>query len=90
MELFVELFDGIEGLVHISEISDEHITKPSEVLEVNQKVKVKVLTFNKEDKRIALSIKEALETNKEYLNYVDNHEEEGTSLGDLLKGFKFE
>ncbi len=86
---FVELFDGIEGLVHISEISDEHITKPADVLEVNQKVKVKVLTCNKEDKKIALSIKDALETNKEYLNYVDNDEEDGTSLGDLLKGFKF-
>jgi len=85
---FVELFDGIEGLVHISEITDEHVTKPGDVLEVNQKVKVKVLTLNKEEKRISLSIKDALETNKEYLNYVDN-DEEGTSLGDLLKGFKF-
>lgn len=86
---FVELYKGIEGLVHISEITYDNIAKPSEVLEVNQKVKVKVLTFNKEDKKIALSIKEAIESNKEYLNYVDN-EEEGTSLGDLLKGFKFE
>lgn len=86
---FVELYKGIEGLVHVSEITDDNIAKPSEVLEVNQKVKVKVLTFNKEDKKIALSIKEAIESNKEYLNYVDN-EEEGTSLGDLLKGFKFE
>lgn len=86
---FVELYKGIEGLVHISEITDDNIAKPSEVLEVNQKVKVKVLTFNKEDKKIALSIKEAIESNKEYLNYVDN-EEEGTYLGDLLKGFKFE
>lgn len=86
---FVELYKGIEGLVHISEITDDNIAKPSEVLEVNQKVKVKVLTFNKEDRKIALSIKDATESNKEYLNYVDN-EEEGTSLGDLLKGFKFE
>jgi len=87
---FVELFEGIEGLVHISEITDEHIAKPSDILEVNQKVKVKVLTFNKEDKKIALSIKDATEGNKEYLNYVDSEEEDGTSLGDLLKGFKFE
>lgn len=85
---FVELFEGIEGLVHITEITDENIAKSSDVLEINQKVKVKVLTFNKEDRKIALSIKEAIEGNKEYLNYVDN-EEEGTSLGDLLKGFKF-
>jgi len=53
-------------------------------------VKVKVLNFNREDKKIALSIKDVLESNKEYLNYVDNEDDEGTSLGDLLKGFKFE
>jgi len=87
---FVELFEGVEGLVHISEIADERITKPSDVLEVNQKVKVKVLNINMEDKKIALSIKEAAETNKEYVNYIDNDENEGTSLGDLLNGFKFE
>ncbi|EHJ02032.1 RNA binding S1 domain protein [Clostridium sp. DL-VIII] len=87
---FVELFDGIEGLVHITEITDDNITKPSDVLEVKQKVKVKILNINKEDKRIALSIKEAVESSKEYLDYVDHEDDGGTSLGDLLKGFKFE
>jgi len=87
---FVELFDGIEGLVHISEITDEHVSKPSDLLEINQMVKVKVLNFNKVDKKIALSIKDASESTKEHLNYIDNSDEEGTSLGDLLKGFKFE
>lgn len=86
---FVELFKGVEGLVHISEITDENIAKASDILEVNQKVKVKVLSINREDRKIALSIKDAIETNKEYMNYIDN-EEEGTSLGELLKGFKFE
>jgi len=87
---FGAFVEGIEGLVHISEITDERIAKPSDVLETNQKVKVKVLNFNREDKKIALSIKDVLESNKEYLNYVDNEDDEGTSLGDLLKGFKFE
>jgi small subunit ribosomal protein S1 len=87
---FVELFDGIEGLVHITEITDDNIAKSSDVLELNQKVKVKILNINKEDKRIALSIKEAVESSKEYLDYVDNEDDGGTSLGDLLKGFKFE
>lgn len=87
---FVELFDGIEGLVHITEITDEHIAKSSDVLELGQKVRVKVLSFNKGDRKISLSIKDAVEINKEYLNYVDDNEETGTSLGDLLKGFKFE
>lgn len=87
---FVELFDGIEGLVHITEITDDNIAKASDVLEVNQKVKVKVLNINREDKKIALSIKEAVESSKEYLDYVDHEDDGGTSLGDLLKGFKFE
>lgn len=86
---FVELFDGIEGLVHITEITDENIAKPSDVLELNQKVKVKVLSVDKENRKISLSIKDAVESNKEYLNYVDN-DEEGTSLADLFKDFKFE
>lgn len=86
---FVELFDGIEGLVHISEITDEHITKPADVLELNQSVKVKVLNFDKEQKKIALSIKDTVEPDREYLNFVDKDDEAGTSLGDLLKGFKF-
>ncbi|MCS6132069.1 30S ribosomal protein S1 [Clostridium botulinum] len=85
---FVEIFDGVEGLVHISEITDENIAKPSDVLELNQKVKVKVLDFNKEGKRLSLSIKDAVETSKEYLQYVD--EEDGVSLGELFKNFKFE
>lgn len=86
---FVELFDGVEGLVHITEITDENITKPSDVLEANQRVKVKVLSIDKENKKMSLSIKEAVESSKEYLDYIDN-DEEGTSLGDLLKDFKFE
>lgn len=86
---FVELFDGVEGLVHITEITDDNIAKSSDILEVGQNVKVKVLSVDNENKKIALSIKDAIESNKEYLNYVDNAEE-GISLGDLLKGFKFE
>ena len=86
---FVELFDGIEGLVHITEITDENIAKPSDVLELNQNVKVKVLSVDKENRKISLSIKDAVESDKEYLNYVDN-DEEGTSLADLFKDFKFE
>ena len=81
---FVELFPGVEGLVHINEITDEHIAKPSDVLEVGQMVKVKVLDVNKENKRISLSIKDAVERSTEYMQY--NDEEEGVTLGELFKG----
>lgn len=81
---FVELFPGVEGLVHINEITDENIAKPSDVLEIGQKVKVKVLDINKENKRISLSIKDAVERSTEYMQYNDN--EEGVTLGELFKG----
>lgn len=81
---FVELFPGVEGLVHINEITEENIAKPSDVLKLGQKVKVKVLDVNKENKRISLTIKDAEEKSKEYLQYNDN--DEGVSLGDLFKG----
>lgn len=83
---FVELFPGIEGLVHISEITDENIAKASEVLTVNEKVKVKVLNINKEEKKLSLSIKEAVEKSNEFLQYNDS--DEGVSLGELFKDFK--
>lgn len=81
---FVELFKGVEGLVHISEITDENTTKPEDVLKMNQKVKVKVLNIDKENKKLALSIKDAVEKSSEYLKYMNN-EDDGVSLGDLFK-----
>ena len=84
---FVEVLPGVEGLVHITEITDENIAKASDILTVGQNVKVKVLSINKEDKKLSLSIKEAVEKNKEYMKYNDS--EEGLSLGDLFKDLKF-
>lgn len=56
---FVEVADGIQGLVHVSEISNKHVDKPSDVLKVGQTVKVKVLNIDSSDRRISLSIKAA-------------------------------
>lgn len=56
---FVELEPGIDGLVHISKISHDHINHPSEVLNINEEVKCIILSIDKENKRIALSIKDA-------------------------------
>lgn len=81
---FVEIYSGIEGLVHINEITDENIAKSSDVLTIGQKVKVKVLDVNKNDRRISLSIKDAVERSTEYLQYNDSDEE--VTLGDLFKG----
>ena len=54
---FVDL-DGIDGLIHISELSWSNVTHPSEVLEIGQKVKVKVLDIDRERQRISLGLKQ--------------------------------
>lgn len=54
---FVEVFPGVEGLVHISQISHKHIATPNEVLSAGEKIKVKVLSVNPQEHRLALSIK---------------------------------
>lgn len=54
---FVEVFPGVEGLVHISQISHEHIATPNDKLTEGQEIKVKVLSVNPEEQRLSLSIK---------------------------------
>ena len=58
---FVRLDEGVEGLVHVSQISYEHVEKPSDELNIGDEINVKILEINPETKRIALSIKETLE-----------------------------
>ncbi|MDF2890814.1 MAG: 4-hydroxy-3-methylbut-2-enyl diphosphate reductase [Clostridia bacterium] len=58
---FVELEPGIDGLVHISQISDKRIAKPADVLKIGETVKAKIVDIKLEEKKISLSIKEAAE-----------------------------
>ncbi|WP_026676935.1 30S ribosomal protein S1 [Fictibacillus gelatini] len=82
---FVEVGEGVEGLVHISEISNRHIGNPNEVLKEGETVTVKVLDVDRGEKRISLSIRAALEE-KEEQNMKDNlpKEEKGFSLADMI------
>ncbi|WP_286911093.1 30S ribosomal protein S1 [Clostridium sp. UBA1652] len=84
---FVEVLPGVEGLVHISEITEENIAKPSDVLTIGGEVKVKILDINSADKKMSLSIKEAVEKSREYEKFNDDFE--GESLAGLFKDFKF-
>jgi small subunit ribosomal protein S1 len=86
---FVEIQPGVEGLVHISEISEERIAKVSDVLNLGDKIKVKILDIDNKENRISLSIKEAIERPKEDLDKFNDNESAGTSLADLLKDYKF-
>ncbi len=54
---FVELEPGVDALLHVSQISWEHVDKPSDVLKIGQEVETKVVDFNGEDRKISLSIK---------------------------------
>ncbi|MDO4323856.1 MAG: 30S ribosomal protein S1 [Lachnospiraceae bacterium] len=58
---FVELEPGVDALLHVSQISHEHVDKPSDILNVGQIIEAKVVDFNGEDKKISLSMK-VLET----------------------------
>lgn len=82
---FVEVFPGVEGLVHISRISHQHIGTPNEVLEEGQKIDVKVIDVNTEDRRLSLSIKDLVdnEDDNSYGDY-EMKEETGFSLSDVI------
>jgi small subunit ribosomal protein S1 len=54
---FVEIMDGVEGLVHISELAHHHVENPREVVEPGQEVKVKILEIDSERRRLSLSVK---------------------------------
>ena len=88
---FVNIGDGITGLVHISQISNRRLKHPSQVLKEGDKVKVKIIKI--ENNKISLSIREAAElTSREVeeegqAEYEDNGAA-ATGLGALLKGFK--
>jgi ribosomal protein S1 len=62
---FVQLEDGIDALLHVSQISKEHINKPSDVLSVGQEVEAQVVDLNEADKKISLSIKALLKDDEE-------------------------
>ena len=54
---FVELAPGVDALLHVSQISKDHVEKPADALTVGQEVEAKVVDFNEEEKKISLSIK---------------------------------
>ena len=90
---FISLGDGLSGLVHVSQICERRIKKPSEVLKEGQKVKVKVLNTN--DNKISLSMKaleeEMVDTEPvEEIEAYTSNESVGTGLSALLSGLKFD
>lgn len=92
---FVEIAEGIDGLVRNSEIAEERVSKASAVLNEGDKVKVKVLEIDTKNQRLGLSIREAKNSaEREEIKDFLGDKSEGLTLGDVLKDkfkdFKFE
>ena len=87
---FVEVAPGLEGFVHVSNISDKRVSAASDVLKAGMEVKVKVLQIDEAQRRISLSMKAAAQAlqedseKAEYKQYRAEVEEASTHLGDLF------
>lgn len=87
---FVSVADGIDGLVHISEIDHKRINHPSEVLQVGQKAMVKVIAINTKEQKMSLSIKQLLDSDEVDENFGNldefmTNEQATTSLESVFK-----
>jgi small subunit ribosomal protein S1 len=85
--VFVELQEGIEGLIHLSELSKEKGANPLSQYKTDDVIEAKVLNVSRKDKKIALSVKKLHESTEKdpYKSYVNNKEEATSNLGELLK-----
>jgi small subunit ribosomal protein S1 len=85
--VFVELQEGIEGLIHLSELSKEKGANPLSQYKMDDVIEAKVLNVSGKDKKIALSVKKLHESSDKdpYKSYVNNKEEATSNLGELLK-----
>jgi small subunit ribosomal protein S1 len=85
--VFVELEEGIEGLIHVSELSKEKGGNPLSRFKIDDVIQAKVINVSRTDKKIGLSIKkmEEGEDKNIYNSYLDNRNEATSNLGELLK-----
>ena len=68
---FIELAPGVDALLHVSQISKDHVEKPSDVLKIGQEVEAKVVEFNEDDKKISLSMKALLDSEDDGADVAD-------------------
>ncbi len=84
---FIRLEEGVDGLVHVSQISREHVNKPSDKLKIGDQVAVKIIDINEEDKKVSLSIKEVEEDEDEdeEKNEIIENEDIDVKIEDIIK-----
>ena len=73
---FVELAPGVDALLHVSQISKEHVDKPADVLNIGQEIEAKIVDFNEEEKKISLSLKAMLAPTEEPAETYDQEQDE--------------
>jgi len=83
---FVEIEPGIEGLVHVSELREERVENPRDVVQEGQEVEVKIIDINTQDRKVALSMKALLhEGEDDYREYLRKQAEGSKArLGDVM------
>ena len=82
---FVSLSENVEGLLHVSQITEKRISKPEEALEIGQEVKVKITQLDKVNKKIGLSMTEVEEEiDPSMMAYMNEEEESISTMGDVL------
>jgi small subunit ribosomal protein S1 len=85
---FVEIEKGVEGLVHVSEIAEERIEDPRQVLSEGQEVKVQIISLDPAERKIGLSIKGAIRAQEmaDAQGYTVGSNTGGATLGDVMRG----
>jgi small subunit ribosomal protein S1 len=85
--VFVELEEGIEGLIHVSELTKEKGSNPLSRFKVDDVIQAKVININKDEKKIGLSIKQLEESDEDniYKKYLNNSRQATSNFGELLR-----
>ncbi len=91
---FVEIEDGVEGLVHISELAEQHVTRPQEIVQVGDAVEVMILDMDPQSQKLSLSMKAVVALGDvTYADYTEETPDSPTTMSDLfgdkLKNLKF-
>lgn len=88
---FAKLEDGVEGLIHISQLADRHVASPSEVVKPGDEVQAKVISLDKRARRIGLSLREAAPRPKKQQSapreqtFSDPNRDDSVTLGDVFE-----
>ena len=83
---FAKLEEGVEGLIHISELDERHVDNPEEIVSVGEELELKVISLDPEERRIGLSLKEAKGDQEQSVisRYMDGQYSDRTTLADFM------